>query len=120
MRAETTALRNDHFSNYGWLPDVIFHQHRSVIIEMNRRRIHFLGSNQLDIETRRKKQQALMVRTLERRVRERAQQLYDEHGQQEGRALDDWIKAEAEILQDNIAAPLYRRLKSQNSSEVGA
>lgn len=61
-----------------------------------------------------------MVRTLERRVRERAQQLYNERGQQDGRALDDWIKAEGEIVQGNIAAPLYRRLKIQNSSEVGA
>lgn len=61
-----------------------------------------------------------MVRTLERRVRERAQQLYDQRGQQEGRALEDWIKAEAEILENSIAASLYRRLKNQNSAEVTA
>lgn len=61
-----------------------------------------------------------MVRMLERRVRERAQQLYDERGQEDGRALDDWIKAEAEILEDNIVAPLYRRLRCPDSNEVSA
>jgi len=73
----------------------------------------------VDITTRREKQQKLMVQMLERRVRERAQQLYDERGQQDGRALEDWIKAESEILENSIAAPLYRRRKSQ-TSEVSA
>ena len=74
----------------------------------------------VDITAHREKQQKLMVQMLERRVRERAQQLYDQRGQQDGRALDDWIKAEAEILENSIAAPLYRRLKNQNPTEVTA
>jgi hypothetical protein len=66
----------------------------------------------VDIETRRQKQQELMVRMVERKVRERAQQLYDERGQADGQDLQDWFQAESEILDNNIVAPLYRRLKS--------
>jgi predicted Zn-dependent protease with MMP-like domain len=73
----------------------------------------------VDIETRRKKQQDLMIRMVERKVRERAQQLYEERGQIEGRALADWVQAETEILDDSIVAPLYRRAKAtaHNSAE---
>jgi Protein of unknown function (DUF2934) len=66
----------------------------------------------VDIETRRKKQQDLMIRMVERKVRERAQQLYEERGQAEGQALADWVQAETEILDDSIVAPLYRRAKA--------
>jgi hypothetical protein len=66
----------------------------------------------VDIETRRKKQQDLMIRMVERKVRERAQQLYEERGQVEGQALADWVQAETEILGGSIAAPLYRRAKA--------
>jgi hypothetical protein len=66
----------------------------------------------VDIETRRKKQQDLMIRMVERKVRERAQQLYEERGQGEGQALADWVRAETEILEGTSAAPLYRRRKS--------
>lgn len=67
----------------------------------------------MDIETRRKKRQDLMIRMVERKVRERAQQLYEERGQAEGQALADWVQAEREILGDSIAAPLYRRAKAR-------
>jgi Protein of unknown function (DUF2934) len=65
----------------------------------------------LDIETRRKKQQALMVQMVERRVRSRAQQLYESRGQGAGQDLQDWFQAESEILGNSIVAPLYRRFK---------
>ena len=73
----------------------------------------------MDIETRRKKQQALMVQLVERKVRSRARQLYETRGQQEGQELQDWFQAESEVLGNSILAPLYRRLRtgSQDSLE---
>jgi hypothetical protein len=66
----------------------------------------------VDIETRRKKQQALMVQLVERKVRSRAKQLFETRGQEEGQALQDWVQAESEVLGNSILAPLYRRLRS--------
>lgn len=66
----------------------------------------------MDIETRRKKQQALMVQLVERKVRSRAKQLYETRGQEEGQALQDWFQAESEVLGNSILAPLYRRLRT--------
>ncbi len=66
----------------------------------------------MDFETRRKKQQALMVQLVERKVRSRAKQLYETRGQEEGQALQDWFQAESEVLGNSILAPLYRRLKT--------
>ena len=68
----------------------------------------------MDIKTRREKQQKLMVRMVERKVRSRAQQLYETRGQADGHALEDWVRAESEVLGNSILAPLYRRLKSEN------
>ena len=68
----------------------------------------------MDSETRRKKQQALMVRMVERKVRSRAQQLYETRGQVEGQELQDWYQAESEVLENSILAPLYRRLRTGN------
>jgi Protein of unknown function (DUF2934) len=65
----------------------------------------------LDLETRRKKQRALMVHLVERKVRSRAQQLFENRGQGEGQELQDWFQAESEILENSILAPLYRRAK---------
>ena len=72
----------------------------------------------MDFDTRRKKQQALMVRMVERKVRSRAQQLYESRGQSEGQDLQDWLQAESEVLQNSILAPLYRRAKSTGSEET--
>jgi len=47
----------------------------------------------LDNDTRRKKQQALMTELLERKIRLHAQHLYDQRGQTEGLALQDWVEA---------------------------
>ena len=69
----------------------------------------------MDIETRRKKQQALMMQMVERKVRLRAQQLYETRGQADGLDLQDWFQAEAEVLENSILAPLYRRMKNPSS-----
>jgi hypothetical protein len=68
----------------------------------------------VDIETLRKKQQALMVQLVERKVRSRAKQLYETRGQEEGQALQDWFQAESEVLENSVIAPLYRRLRTGN------
>lgn len=72
----------------------------------------------MDLETRRKKQQDLMMQLVERKVRSRAQQLYDQRGQGDGQALQDWFQAESEVLDKSILAPLYRRLKSDSQGEA--
>ena len=72
----------------------------------------------MDIATRRQKQKALMVRMVERKVRERAQQLYEERGQVDGQALKDWVQAESEVLNNSIVAPLYRRMKTVNDEDI--
>lgn len=69
----------------------------------------------MDIKTRR---QELMVKLVERKVRSRAQQLYETRGHREGAELQDWFQAESEVLGNSILAPLYRRMRSpgQDSS----
>jgi hypothetical protein len=71
----------------------------------------------VDLETRRKKQQALMVQMIERKVRSRAQQLYETRGQTEGQDLQDWFQAESEILENTAIGPLYRRVKNTQTEE---
>jgi hypothetical protein len=72
----------------------------------------------VDIETRRRKQQALMVQMVERKVRERAQQLYDERGQQDGQDLKDWFQAEYEITANTAIGQLYRRLRIEKTDKT--
>ena len=76
----------------------------------------------MDLETRRKKQQTLMVQLVERKVRSRAKQLYETRGQTDGQALQDWFQAESEVLENSILAPLYRRMRSghQDNAEIAA
>jgi len=69
----------------------------------------------VDLETRRKKQQALMVRAMERKVRSRAQELYESRGQTEGQDLKDWFQAESEVIEKSSLGPLYRRAKTSIS-----
>jgi hypothetical protein len=66
----------------------------------------------VDIETRRKKQQALMMQMVERKVRSRAQQLYETRGHVEGQELQDWFQAETEVIENSSLASLYRRVKN--------
>ena len=69
-----------------------------------------------------------MIRMVERLVRERAQQLYDERGQEDGHALKDWVQAESEVIDNMAIGQLYRRLKitnpdseaTQSASDSGA
>jgi hypothetical protein len=66
----------------------------------------------VDTDTRRKKQQALMTELLERKIRLHAQHLYDQRGQAEGQALNDWVEAESQVLENTALAPLYRKSRS--------
>jgi hypothetical protein len=70
----------------------------------------------VDTDTRRKKQQALMTELLERKIRLHAQHLYDQRGQAEGLALQDWVQAESEVLESSILAPLYRKSRGEGRS----
>jgi len=54
-----------------------------------------------------RERQKLMISMLENKIRLRAQQLYDQRGKTEGRALEDWIMAESEVLKSSILAPLW-------------
>lgn len=73
----------------------------------------------MDIDTRRKKQKALITELLERKIRLHAQQIYDQRGQAEGLALQDWVQAESEVLAKSILAPLYRKTRA-DLDESGA
>jgi hypothetical protein len=48
-----------------------------------------------------------MLDLLERKIRLRARQLYEQRGQTEGQELDDWVRAESEVLRTSILAPLW-------------
>jgi Protein of unknown function (DUF2934) len=52
-----------------------------------------------------------MRRMAERKLRSRAQELYESRGQTDGHELEDWFQAEAELLRDTRLAPLYRHLR---------
>ena len=67
----------------------------------------------MNSETRTRERQRLMIDLLERKIRLRAQQIYDELGREEGKALEHWIRAEAEILKSSILAPLWTRRVAQ-------
>ena len=70
----------------------------------------------MDNDTRRKKQQELMTELIERKIRLHAQHLYDQRGQEEGLALQDWVEAESRVLENSILAPLYRKSRGENGS----
>ena len=70
----------------------------------------------MDIDTRRQKQQALITELLERKIRLHARQLYEERGQAEGNALQDWVEAESRVLGNSILAPLYRKTRAEGSA----
>ncbi len=59
-----------------------------------------------------------MVDLLERKIRLRARQLYEERGNVDGQALEDWIKAESEILKTSILAPLWNRRQERETLEI--
>ena len=55
---------------------------------------------------------------LERKIRLRARQLYEERGQIKGRELEDWVRAESEVLQSSILAPLWNKRQERELAEV--
>jgi len=59
-----------------------------------------------------------MLELLERKVRLRARQLYEERGQVEGRDVEDWVKAESEVLQSSILAPLWNKRQERELAGV--
>lgn len=63
----------------------------------------------VDSEVRREKQQKLLLDLVERKIRLRAEELYEGREAEDGSALGDWLKAESEVLANSIVAPLYRR-----------
>ena len=72
----------------------------------------------MDFETRRQKQQQLMAGMVERKIRRRARQLYDTRGQVEGLSLQDWFQAESEVIESSILAPVYRKVRIENSQSA--
>ena len=77
-----------------------------------------MGCLAVNSETRTRERQQLMLELLERKIRLRARQLYEERGKVDGRALEDWVKAESEILKTSILAPLWNKRPERESSEV--
>jgi hypothetical protein len=76
------------------------------------------GVSAVDSATRTRERQQLMLELLERKIRLRARQLYHDRGQVEGRELEDWVKAESEILKTSILAPLWNRRQEREPAEV--
>lgn len=74
----------------------------------------------MDSATRTRERQKLMLELLERKIRLRASQLYHERGQAEGQELEDWVKAESEILKTSILAPLWNKRQELEPEEVEA
>jgi hypothetical protein len=71
----------------------------------------------VDSVTRTRERQKLMVELLERKIRLRARQIYNERGQVEGQELDDWVQAESEILKSSILAPLWNKRQERELVE---
>ena len=76
------------------------------------------GVQIVDSVTRTRQRQKLMVELLERKIRLRARQLYDERGQVEGLELEDWVQAESEVLLSSILAPLWNKRQQRELAEI--
>ena len=76
------------------------------------------GVSVVENVTSTRERQKLMVELLERKIRLRARQLYDERGQVEGQELEDWVKAESEVLKSSILAPLWTARHERELAEV--
>jgi hypothetical protein len=70
-------------------------------------------------ENLRSKRQALLTELVERKIRLRAEQLFEQRGAGDGSALEDWVKAENEVVGKSALAPLYWRSRSQFLPEAG-
>ena len=71
----------------------------------------------MDSITRTRERQKLMLELLERKIRLRARQLYDERGQMEGQELEDWVRAESEVLESSILAPLWNKRQEREPAD---
>ena len=72
----------------------------------------------MDSEELTRERQRLMVNMVERKIRQRARQLYEERGMTDGKALDDWVKTESEVLKSSILAPLWAVREDLRSKEM--
>ena len=72
----------------------------------------------MDSVTRTRERQKLMVDLLERKIRLRADQLYNERGRVEGLALEDWVRAESEVLKSSMLAPLWNTRQERELVQV--
>jgi hypothetical protein len=72
----------------------------------------------VDSVTRTRERQKLMLELLERKIRLRADQLYNQRGRVEGQALEDWVRAESEVLKSSILAPLWNARQERELVEV--
>jgi hypothetical protein len=52
-----------------------------------------------------------MAELVERKIRTHARRLYQNRGEVDGHALQDWVQAESEVLGNSILAPLYRKIR---------
>jgi Protein of unknown function (DUF2934) len=59
-------------------------------------------------------EQSASSNELEQRIRRRAHELYEQRGQEDGRALEDWFRAECEIKLQRLLAnsDRLRRMKA--------
>lgn len=71
----------------------------------------------MDSVTRNRERQKLMLELLERKIRLRARQIYEQRGRTEGRELDDWVRAESEIVKSSILGPLWNKRQENSSVE---
>ena len=55
---------------------------------------------------------------MERKIRLRADQLYNERGRVEGLALEDWVRAESEVLKSSVLAPLWNARQERELVEA--
>jgi hypothetical protein len=76
------------------------------------------GVSAVDSVTRTRERQKLMVDLLERKIRLRADQLYNERGRVEGLALEDWVRAESEVLKSSVLAPLWNARQERELVEA--
>ena len=72
----------------------------------------------MDSEELTREPKKLMVNMVERKIRLRARQLYEERGMTDGKALEDWVKAESEVLKSSILAPLWAVREDLRSKEM--
>ena len=72
----------------------------------------------VDSVIRTRERQKLMMELLEREIRLRARQLYEERGRVDGQELEDWVRAESEVLKSSILAPLWNARQERELVEV--